>query len=63
LKDHLINAKKSLDVGSGSGFLTVCFAKMMKDPDSIAYGIEHMPDLVKLSINNVKKYIKITTII
>jgi len=28
----------------------------MKDPDAVAYGVEHMPDLVKLSINNIKKY-------
>lgn len=43
LKDHLSKAKKSLDVGSGSGYLTLAFAKMMNNPDSVSYGIEHIP--------------------
>ena len=29
LKDHLINGTKALDVGSGSGYLTVCMALMV----------------------------------
>jgi len=32
LKDHVVNAKRVLDVGSGSGYLTTCFALMMKKP-------------------------------
>jgi protein-L-isoaspartate(D-aspartate) O-methyltransferase len=55
LRDHLANGSRVLDVGSGSGYLTVCFAKMMNDPKGVVYGIEHIPELVKLSIANVKK--------
>jgi protein-L-isoaspartate(D-aspartate) O-methyltransferase len=55
LKDHLIKAKNCLDVGSGSGYLTVCFARMMQDPKAVCYGIEHIPDLVKFSLDNIKK--------
>ena len=29
LKDHLKDGMKALDVGSGSGYLTVCFALMV----------------------------------
>jgi protein-L-isoaspartate O-methyltransferase len=29
LKDHLLHGTKALDVGSGSGYLTVCMALMV----------------------------------
>lgn len=48
---------KSLDIGSGSGYLTVCFAKMMNQPGAVAYGIEHIPELVEASKRNIEKYI------
>jgi len=54
LKDHLKNGKKALDVGSGSGYLTVCFAKMMQTPGAVAYGIEHIPELVTTSLENIR---------
>ena len=49
------NAKKSLDVGSGSGYLTLAFAKMMEKPDAISYGVDHISELVKLSLDNINK--------
>jgi len=55
LRDNIIKGSRVLDVGSGSGYLTVCFAKMMKDPDAVAYGIDHIPELVDSSIYNIKK--------
>jgi len=55
LKDHLHKGKRSLDVGSGSGYLTLAFAKMMQEPDAKAYGVEHIPQLVTLSIKNINK--------
>jgi protein-L-isoaspartate(D-aspartate) O-methyltransferase len=56
LSNHLIKGKRSLDVGSGSGYLTLCFAKMMADqPDAVSYGVEHIPELVKSSIANIRK--------
>lgn len=55
LKDHLKKGKRALDVGSGSGYLTLAFAKMMEQPDAVAYGIEHISNLVKESIVNLEK--------
>jgi len=51
-----MNGKRALDIGSGSGYLTVCFAKLMKSPDSVAYGVEHIGELVKKSLDNIKQY-------
>jgi len=55
LKDHLQNGKRALDVGSGSGYLTVCFAKMMTDPTAKTYGVEHISQIVELSLENINK--------
>lgn len=55
LKDHLKRAKRCLDVGSGSGYLTLAFAMMMHEPGAVSYGIEHIPNLVKTSIINIEK--------
>lgn len=44
---------KILDVGSGSGYLSVAFNLLY--PNSMVYGIEHIDKLVKDSIANVKK--------
>jgi protein-L-isoaspartate(D-aspartate) O-methyltransferase len=43
-----------LDVGSGSGYLTACFAKAVA-PNGKAIGIETIPSLVELSIKNVQQ--------
>jgi protein-L-isoaspartate(D-aspartate) O-methyltransferase len=43
-----------LDVGSGSGYLTACMGVMVK-PDGVAYGIEHVPELVHWSEQNMQK--------
>lgn len=50
-----------LDVGSGSGYLTVCFARAIQQKDaskngqnSVVVGIEHQPTLVKLSNRNIR---------
>uniref|UniRef100_A0AC34PU91 Protein-L-isoaspartate O-methyltransferase n=1 Tax=Panagrolaimus sp. JU765 TaxID=591449 RepID=A0AC34PU91_9BILA len=49
------NNPRILDVGSGSGYLTVCFA-MLAGKNGKSIGIEHMPELVHKSIANVKKH-------
>lgn len=54
LKDRLVNGEKALDVGSGSGYLTVCMSLMI-GPNGKAIGIDHIPELVNKSIENVKK--------
>lgn len=53
LKDHLQKGEKALDVGSGSGYLTVCMALMVGDTGQ-AIGIDHIPELVEFAENNVK---------
>lgn len=56
LKGHLTSSteSKALDVGSGTGYLTACMARMIGGRGS-AIGIEHIPELVAKSIENVKK--------
>uniref|UniRef100_A0A0E0KRZ2 Protein-L-isoaspartate O-methyltransferase n=1 Tax=Oryza punctata TaxID=4537 RepID=A0A0E0KRZ2_ORYPU len=54
LKDHLQPGMHALDVGSGSGYLTACFA-MMVGPEGRAVGIEHIPELVAASTENVQR--------
>jgi len=54
LHDQLTRSKNaaSLDVGSGTGYLTACFARMM-GPTGKSYGIEHIPELASRSIENL----------
>ena len=53
LHDRLVTAKNCLDVGSGTGYLTLAFAKMMDD--GVSYGVEHIPELVQSSLANIGK--------
>jgi protein-L-isoaspartate(D-aspartate) O-methyltransferase len=46
--------KKILDIGSGSGYFTLCLCKFF-GPDSIVYGIDHIPEIVDLSLDNINK--------
>lgn len=54
LKDQLVEGAKALDVGSGSGYLTACFARMVGSTGK-AVGIEHIEELVHESIQNVRE--------
>ncbi|XP_039179806.1 protein-L-isoaspartate(D-aspartate) O-methyltransferase-like isoform X2 [Crotalus tigris] len=54
LKDQLVEGAKALDVGSGSGYLTACFARMVGSTGK-AIGIEHIEELVHESLRNVRK--------
>jgi protein-L-isoaspartate(D-aspartate) O-methyltransferase len=54
LRDKLIPGARVLDVGSGSGYLTVCMARLVQ-PGGKAIGIEHIPELVQTSIKNISK--------
>ncbi|CAA7395894.1 unnamed protein product [Spirodela intermedia] len=54
LKDHLQPGMRVLDVGSGTGYLTACFALMI-GPEGRAVGIDHIPELVASSIENIKQ--------
>jgi len=52
LKDHLFPGASALDVGSGTGYLSACMARMVGD-DGRVIGIDHIPELVQSSLENV----------
>ncbi|CAK9330262.1 unnamed protein product [Citrullus colocynthis] len=54
LEKHLQPGMRALDVGSGTGYLTACFA-LMVGPEGRAVGVEHIPELVASSMENIKK--------
>ncbi|KAI5102230.1 l-isoaspartyl protein carboxyl methyltransferase, like isoform X2 [Silurus meridionalis] len=53
LSDKLTEGASALDVGSGSGYLTACFARMV-GPTGKVVGIDHIDELVRASIKNVQ---------
>ena len=54
LKDHLTEGCHILDVGSGSGYLTVAFSKMINDTGKVV-GIEHIKGLYDIGYKNIMK--------
>lgn len=54
LKDQLVEGERALDIGSGSGYLTACMAIMLGE-NGKAIGVDHIPELVEKSIENVNK--------
>ncbi|KAL8588782.1 hypothetical protein ACOMHN_035278 [Nucella lapillus] len=54
LVDHLLEGSMALDVGSGSGYLTACMALMVGQTGKVV-GMDHMEELVKESVANVRK--------
>lgn len=52
LEEHLKPGMRALDVGSGTGYLTACFA-MMVGPQGRVVGVEHIPELVASSIEHI----------
>ncbi|KAJ4712463.1 Protein-L-isoaspartate O-methyltransferase [Melia azedarach] len=54
LEENLQPGMRALDVGSGTGYLTACFA-LMVGPQGRAVGVEHIPELVAASIKNIEK--------
>ena len=54
LYEKLTTAKNVLDVGSGTGYLTAAMA-IITPPGSKVYGVDHVPQLVKQSIDNISK--------
>jgi len=57
LEDKLLPNSKILDIGSGSGYLTAIFGYLTEtnknNNNSLVYGIDIYPELVKKSINNI----------
>ena len=54
LKDYLKPGQKALDVGFGSGYLTVAMSKMMEDKGTVV-GIEHIKELCDFAEKNISK--------
>jgi len=54
LSEFLFPGARALDVGSGSGYLTVCMAEMV-GPEGRAVGVDHVPELVELAKANTMK--------
>jgi protein-L-isoaspartate(D-aspartate) O-methyltransferase len=54
LRDKLVPGARVLDVGSGSGYLTACMARLVQ-PGGKVIGVEHIPQLVDLSLKNIAK--------
>ena len=57
LKDKLKPGCKALDIGFGSGYLTVAMSKMMNDKGCVV-GIEHMKELYDYGKYNISKHHK-----
>ncbi|GBG60989.1 hypothetical protein CBR_g18585 [Chara braunii] len=54
LEPYLQPGMRVLDVGSGSGYVTAVFAMLVGETGR-AVGVEHIPELVERSIENVKR--------
>lgn len=54
LENNLQPGMRALDVGAGTGYLTACFV-LMVGPEGRAVGVEHIPELVASSIENIQK--------
>ena len=54
LKNYLTEGSRALDIGFGSGYLTVAMSKMMNDKGCVI-GIEHMKELYDFGIKNICK--------
>ena len=51
---HLISGARVLDVGSGSG-VWMSYAATLVQPNGVVYGVEHVPELVSMSIRNFSR--------
>jgi len=54
LRNNLKEGSRALDVGSGSGYLTVCMA-LLVGRTGLAVGIDHINELVQHSVDNINK--------
>ena len=57
LTDYLTEGSTALDIGFGSGYLTVAMSKMMNDKGCVI-GIEHIKDLYDFGYQNISKHHK-----
>jgi len=52
---HIRPTARILDIGSGSGYLTHCFANLISDDGGKVVGLEHIPELIELAKKNMAK--------
>ena len=57
LEDFLTEGSTILDIGFGSGYLTVALSKMMNDKGTVI-GIEHIKQLYDFGLSNINKHHK-----
>jgi len=55
LKDCFKNAKRALDIGTGSGYVALCLSKMMQSPDSKTYAVDHISKIIDIAKANIAK--------
>lgn len=55
LANHINEGSRVLDIGYGSGYLTVAFSKMMNDK-GLVVGIEHIEGLCQFGYQNICKH-------
>ena len=57
LEGYLTEGSTVLDIGFGSGYLTVALSKMMNDKGTVI-GIEHVKDIYDFGLSNINKHHK-----
>lgn len=55
LEKHLKPGAQCLDVGCGSGYISVCFSKFV-GPSGFVAAVDHIDELVQLSQNNTQNF-------
>ena len=50
------DAKKAVDIGTGSGYVALSLAKMMKGYTGKVYAVDHIPKLVEQARENIAKF-------
>mmetsp|Transcript_3938 Transcript_3938/g.3353 ORF Transcript_3938/g.3353 Transcript_3938/m.3353 type:complete len:110 (+) Transcript_3938:550-879(+) len=58
LKDCFKDAKRALDIGTGSGFVALCLSKMCRRADSKTYAVDHIQGILDQAKENIMKHHK-----
>ena len=55
IKNYSKTAVKSLDIGIGSGWMSVALSELMENKQSICYGIDHLQGVLNIAKKNILK--------